>query len=222
MMKDRRYGNRDKKHRNPKSISSSDDGQITAWRTYQKTYPDTWDNRCQSWKMKACSKPYAGLQNCDRRQDDEWHYYQYDLKKIKIMKRIFYLLSVLVFGAMNLLSFTFAEWDDCSDGIKLNTDVPFVGNCIWKDDTSQSTDSTTIWNAFPKLMWWLSKIIITFVLIAGFLMILVWWVMITAWWVDQWLVSKWKQLIMKVVIAIALLGLSGMILHIINPNFFKV
>jgi len=114
-----------------------------------------------------------------------------------------------------------ADGDSCGDSdIKLNTDVPFVGNCISTDDSS-GTDSN-VSNAFPKLMWWVAKIIITLVLVMALLMVILWWVMITAWWMDQWLVAKWKSLIIKVVVAVALLGLSWAILHLINPNFFKI
>jgi len=108
--------------------------------------------------------------------------------------------------------------DECKP-VKLNTNVPFIGNQI---ETCEKWDpnKTTIWNAFPRLMWWMSKLLITLILIVWFLMIVVWWVMITASWAykDG---KKWKELIMKVIIWIILLWMSWIILNVINPNFFK-
>lgn len=137
------------------------------------------------------------------------------------------MIKKVLLGFLSLLFFTNsfgivnAEESSCGENdIKLNTDVPFVGNCISTED-EWWTDSN-VSNAFPKLMWWVAKIVITLVLVMALLMVILWWVMITAWWMNQWLVSKWKALILKVVIAIALLGLSWAILHLINPNFFKI
>ncbi len=140
-----------------------------------------------------------------------------------MIKKVLLWVACLTF-ITNSFSVALADGgSDCGDGaIKLNTDVPFVGNCISTEDEGGSSWETNVSNAFPKLMWWVAKIVITLVLVIALLMVILWWVMITAWWMNQWLVAKWKSLILKVVIAIALLGLSWAILHLINPNFFKI
>lgn len=111
------------------------------------------------------------------------------------------------------------KWKDDCKPVKLNTNVPFIGNQI---ETCEGWDpsKTTIWTAFPRLMWGVSKLLITLILIVWFLMIVVWWVMITASWVykDG---KKWKELILKVIVWIILLWMSWIILNVINPNFFK-
>lgn len=105
-----------------------------------------------------------------------------------------------------------------SGGIVLNTDVPFIGNCINLRGTGiQSPDGTTVTpvNAFPTLMQALSKIIMSVIMVVWFLCILIGGVMMTTG--DY----EWgKGLIKHVVIAMALLGASGAILRLINPNFF--
>lgn len=105
-----------------------------------------------------------------------------------------------------------APWVCC--GIKLNTSVPFIGNCIESKEqnpNSNVTDET----AFPVLMWSLTKILVTVILIISFVLIIVGGIMIATG--DP---SGGKKMIMKVVIGIALLGASGVILRLINPNFF--
>lgn len=107
-------------------------------------------------------------------------------------------------------------------GIKLNTNVPFIGNCIeysndqWAN-TNENTTRVNIMNAFPILMGSLSRIMLTIILIGSFLMIVVWGVMMTN--PEQF----WdgKKIIKNVIIAIALLWLSWIILNAINPNFFR-
>lgn len=99
-------------------------------------------------------------------------------------------------------------------GVLLNTDVPFIGKCI-----SFFSNEVTPLNAFPRLMWGLSKMMITAILVFAFMMVIAWWVMISAGWFGN-NYSKWKKLIIKVVIWIALLWASWVILRLINPNFF--
>lgn len=106
-------------------------------------------------------------------------------------------------------------------GISLNTNVPFVGSCIsmrssWSSDVTD-VDPT---NAFPLLMAWLSRIVMTVILIFCFMAIIVGGVLISSGWASDENVKKGKDLIRHVVIAIALLGASGVILRAINPNFF--
>ncbi len=104
------------------------------------------------------------------------------------------------------------------DWIQLNTVVPFIWDCIWTKNTDPNEVNTT--NAFPKLMWSLSRILITAILISSFLMVVVWWVMIISWWIKEWNFTQWKTLIWKVIIGLALLWASWIILRLINPNFF--
>lgn len=100
-------------------------------------------------------------------------------------------------------------------GVLLNTDVPFVGKCIeFKDSGSTPLD------AFPRLMWGLSKIMITLILVFSFMMVIAGGVMIASSWVNESGYWDGKKLIMKVVVGIALLWASGVILRLINPNFF--
>lgn len=100
-------------------------------------------------------------------------------------------------------------WSKClsCDGIKLNTNVPFIWNCIPSDSQSE---------AFPLFIGGLIKFAMSLLMLAGFLCILIWGVKISLW--DTW---WWRDLIMKVVRALAALGASGVILKIINPNFFS-
>ena len=109
------------------------------------------------------------------------------------------------------------EWDDC---IRLNTDIPFVGRCI-KKDTDPATVETNYGNVFPKLVGGLMRVVMAAVVIIGFLAILVGWFMMTAGWVKQDLVNKWRDLIIKVIGWLVLVWLLGIILNLINPNFFK-
>ncbi len=114
-----------------------------------------------------------------------------------------------------------AAADNCSGGIKLNTDIPFVGNCIEKStNASVAGDKTTIANAFPKLLWGLMRIVMTVVVIVGFMGILVGGFMMSAGGLEASLMAKWKKLIITVIIGLIVLGLSGIILNLINPNFF--
>lgn len=107
----------------------------------------------------------------------------------------------------------------CSDpdvccGTKLNTSIPFIGNCI---ETSSQASGSTIneSTAFPILVWSLIKIVVSVILITSFILIIVAGVMIATG--D----SKWgKDMIIKVAIGLALLWASGVILRLINPNFF--
>lgn len=119
-------------------------------------------------------------------------------------------------------------------GIKLNTTVPFIGKCIQmissadekilkdnnkrniSDETLQVTENT----AFPRLMLWLTKILVTVILLASFLAIIVAGVMMAASGAKEEWYSQWTKIIGSVIAALALLGASGVILRLINPNFF--
>jgi len=107
-------------------------------------------------------------------------------------------------------------------GIQLNTVVPFIWDCIEmsNDPSAGNTTRVNALTAFPILMWWLSKMIITAILIFSFVMIVVWWILIIAWWISQSNYKQWIDIIKKVIIALALLWASWIILRLINPNFF--
>ena len=95
--------------------------------------------------------------------------------------------------------------------IKLNTNFPGIWNCI---ETSKDA-KTNPTNAFPTMIWTLTRIVISLVLVACFILIIVGWIMRAA---DE--PKKWKDLITKVAITILLLWFSWVILRLINPNFF--
>ncbi len=102
-------------------------------------------------------------------------------------------------------------------GISLNTSVPFIGNCIESNTDYKSVGETGVtWEqAFPVLMWSLTKMLVTVILIVSFLLILIGGIMIATG------NRKWgMDMIKKVAIGIALLWASGVILRLINPNFF--
>lgn len=115
--------------------------------------------------------------------------------------------------------------DECCEWILLSTNVPFIGQCIVykkKSDTSRPVAWLVVDedSAFPILMWWLSKILVSIILLVSFMGILVGGIMISASGGSDDGSKNWKKLIGNVISALALLGASGVILHLINPNFF--
>lgn len=107
-------------------------------------------------------------------------------------------------------------------GISLNTNVPFVGNCIslTKSSSPNTTSITDPTNAFPRLLAGLTKLVMTVVLIFCFMAIIAGGVLISMGGASEEQAKKGKDLIRHVVIALALLGASGVILRVINPSFF--
>jgi len=102
-------------------------------------------------------------------------------------------------------------------GIQLNTSIPFIGNCIEDSTANKGPGETDVtWTtAFPTLMWSLTKILVTVILIVSFILIIVGGIMIATG------NPSWgRKMIINVVIGIALLGASWVILRLINPNFF--
>ena len=94
-----------------------------------------------------------------------------------------------------------ADW-----GIKLNTRFPLIGRCIAK-----STDGTV--GAITEVF---TKIFMTLILTLGFGMLI--------WSGVQFAMNKpaeGRKTIMNVIIAFAALGSLGIILRLINPNFFR-
>lgn len=108
---------------------------------------------------------------------------------------------------------------DCTDpgvccGVKLNTSIPFIGNCI-ETKAQDATNGLNDGEAFPLLMGMLTKILISVILITSFVLIVVAGVMIATG------NPKWgKDMIVKVAVGLAILWASGVILRLINPNFF--
>ena len=98
--------------------------------------------------------------------------------------------------------------------IKLNTCFPIIWDCIWDDGGEDST------NAFPTMMWALSKIVVSLILVVCFIVVIVAGIMRSAAWEDSGKKTKAKNLIIKVWITILLLWFSWVILRLINPNFF--
>lgn len=101
------------------------------------------------------------------------------------------------------------------DGIKLNTDFPIIWNCI-EIKKGKGTDVT---EAFPTMIWALTKIIVSIILVVCFIMIIVAWIMRASSWDKAPTKAKW--LIIKVAVTILLLWFSWVILKLINPNFFS-
>ena len=138
-----------------------------------------------------------------------------------MIKKIFYFIFIFALFFVNF--FVSAKEDE--NCVQLNTNIPFIGNeiCMW-EKSSQNWDKTTVTadDAFPVLVGWLMKILIAIIIAVGLLMIIWGGILISSSWADQSLYGKWKDMIMKVIIWIALLGLSWLILHMINPNFFKL
>lgn len=99
-------------------------------------------------------------------------------------------------------------------GIPLNTSLPFVGRCVERSSGEAGDDSAL--NAFPTLVSVATRMLVTVILLVSFIMIVVWGV--------QWSsgdAKGGKAKITKVIIGIAMLGMMGAILRLINPNFFK-
>ncbi len=93
--------------------------------------------------------------------------------------------------------------------IKLNTNFPIIWNCI---STGNKTDATSV---FPTMIWALTKIAMSLIFIVCFILVIVGGIM-WAW--DK--PKEGQKLITKVAITILLLWFSGVILRLINPNFF--
>ena len=106
------------------------------------------------------------------------------------------------------------EWVCC--GIKLNTNVPFVGNCI---ETKVGAQTTQL-NAFPRLIGGMMRLLMNIILVMSLLMIVAGGVLMTTGGREKSNYSKGMDMIKKVAYGMALLGASGVILKLINPNFF--
>lgn len=112
--------------------------------------------------------------------------------------------------------------EKCNCGIKLNTNIPFIGRCIMNQQTNnvgQSGNVTTVntLNAFPILMGALIKLLMSIIMIVCFASLIVWWFMMTI--PDQYDAGKW--VVKKVIRTIVALWSLWTILYLINPNFFS-
>ena len=108
-----------------------------------------------------------------------------------------------------------AEWE--CNWIKLNTNFPVVWNCISFSDWEEGTNPK---NVFPKMIWGLTKVIMSLVLVWCFIWVIVAWIMRAA--DNPWTRKSWwaKWLLARIAITMLLLWFSGVILRLINPNFF--
>ena len=98
--------------------------------------------------------------------------------------------------------------------IPLNTSIPFLWNCLEK--SGWGPNDTAALNAFPTIVSVATRILVTVIMLAWFIMIIVWWVQWSA-----WNAKEWRAMIKKVAIWFALLWAMWAILRLINPNFFK-
>ncbi len=125
-------------------------------------------------------------------------------------------------------------WDEhaCAckefDHIYLNTDIPFIWQCILKrpardghpDDTVSAENLPNLDTAFPRFVSGLSRLIQSLILVLWFVAIVIAWFMISAWGLSADAKNKWVSILKWVIIALVLLWSSGIILRLINPNFF--
>jgi hypothetical protein len=107
---------------------------------------------------------------------------------------------------------------DDKEYIILNTNVPFVGRCI-KKEFNEWGEETNVSNVFPKLMANMIRIVMVILVVWWFLWILVWGFMIAANWAFGTKQTGVK-LILGIIAGLILLWASGILLNLINPNFF--
>lgn len=108
---------------------------------------------------------------------------------------------------------------DPEEDIMLNMYMPFIGNCIKRSVDEGNDSERNIANVFPKTVGGLVRILMTAVIIFWFLGILTGWFMIAA---DGAFGTKDRgvQLIVTIITGLILLWASGIILNLINPDFF--
>ena len=94
--------------------------------------------------------------------------------------------------------------------IKLNTNFPIIGDCIWDDDGEDST------NVFPTMVWALTKLVVALILVVCFILVIYAGIL---WAMDK--PKEAKDRLKRVAITVLLLWFSWAILRLINPNFFS-
>lgn len=164
------------------------------------TFAITWDTvPCNAWSLSWDTNAYASLGglSCECKKW-RWEYYDSIEWKVKCW---------------------LCTDDKVCCGTKLNTKIPFIGDCI--ESSSQASGSKiTETTAFPILVTALVKILISVILIASFVLIVVAGVMIASARDDASQATAGKKMIIKVAVWLAILWASGVILRLINPNFF--
>lgn len=111
-------------------------------------------------------------------------------------------------------------------GVQLNIPIPFIWDCI-ELTSSNDLNGGAAWsltvnqlNAFPYLIQWISKILVTLIMIFSIIIVIVAWLMMTTSVASEQNYKKWLDMLQKVLVALILLGTSWLILKLINPNFF--
>ena len=106
--------------------------------------------------------------------------------------------------------------------VQLNNVIPFIWDCIEMNAESNRDNTTNVNSvtAFPILMQWLMKILMSVIMIFSFLMIIVAWLMIVSWAFGWNWFATGKKIIKNVIISLILLWCSWLILSLINPSFF--
>lgn len=139
---------------------------------------------------------------------------------MKILKKGLIILLVLLSNIF-ICSLSFASttikstnWWSSEDCIEVPVDIPWLTTdwCVKKQEAEK---------AFGSVMWWLMKLFINFTVAIAFLSLIAAGIMYSMAGVNQNIAGKWKELLKKVLIWIVLLWMSGLILHTINPNFFR-
>jgi hypothetical protein len=104
--------------------------------------------------------------------------------------------------------------------------LPFIGDCIEMTTSNNiagerdGSISINQLNAFPYLIQWIAKILVTLIMIFSIIIVIVAWLMMTTSVASESNYKKWLDMLQKVLVALILLGTSWLILKLINPNFF--
>ena len=140
------------------------------------------------------------------------------------MKKIIAYLFIWVFCMLNLnliwwnvyAQQTASNTGTTCIGIKLNTNFPIIWNCI---EIDKDWENPT--NVFPYMMWALTKIIMSLILVVCFILIIYSGILWASSWDNNSRATEAKWILKKVAIVILLLWFSWAILRLINPNFFS-
>lgn len=156
------------------------------------------------------------------------------------LKLFIWMLLFIVLSMGNLMSAAPCEWSDlpeCCNGvpsydpcngetpswetpelcpdwccwIRLNTDFPIIWKCI----SIGSDSKTNVTNAFPYMVWAITKIVMSLILVVCFIFVIYAGILRSS---DK--PKEAKPILEKVAITILLLWFSWVILKLNNPNFF--
>lgn len=111
-------------------------------------------------------------------------------------------------------------------GVQLNVPLPFIGDCIEMTTNNSTAGSRTgsisvnQLNAFPVLVKWITKILVTLIMIFSIIVVIVAWLMMTTSVASEQNYKTWLKYLEKVLISLILLWTSWLILKLINPSFF--